>query len=605
MRETKRTQRLALDLDHAFQTQKVIKVWKSTIRNALRNQPLEDLHDFLDIHRNIGSFSERLRQDILAGHYNPSSPEFVHLEKRDGIPRRLVIPEPSDALALQCIVEVLEKEIKNNQPSKNSFYSRSHNPEGVDKVDDSFPYPWWMLWPEFQNRIWKFTKSHKYVVVADIANYFDCIPLGSLRNTISSCGHFSENLLNFLFYMLEAFSWRPYYMPHSGVGLPQINFDAPRLLAHAYLFKVDEELEKFTDGDFVRWMDDVDAGVDSREEGKKLLRNLDNVLASQGLRLNANKTKILSAKEAVEYFKIQENRRLTVIQNCIKEGIGNEKTKMQQKILLKSYFERFNEKPRSGQWDKVFKRYLTLFGILEDPHIDKFIPPIIADCPSLRGAAFKYFIRLGINSRRLNILERFLLSGDCEDDVSLFEAVQCLIAWHTPTSGKTVDRMLVLAKNLVRKNGFSSPSRVTASLWLTAKYGSRNDLISLIQSTKGVWEKSGWTARQVAAITPLLSKQDRLLVAETATQNGLLQALEVLAHISSIKRMQSLDKQLSSYLMHQPSPNWDHYPLPKVILAIAIFQGKLKPALKEKLRDNMTDFIQDKRYKYLLNVHCP
>jgi hypothetical protein len=77
--------------------------------------------------------------------------------------------------------------------------------------------------------------SYQYIVVTDIANYFDCIPLASLRNTLASCGKFSENLLNFLFYLLEAFSWRPYYMPHSGVGLPQINFDAPRLLAHAYL----------------------------------------------------------------------------------------------------------------------------------------------------------------------------------------------------------------------------------------------------------------------------------------------------------------------------------------------------------------------------------
>ena len=226
---------LSLDLDYAFKTQKIVKVWRYTVRHGLRKQPLEDLHDFLDIHRNIQSFAARLRKDVLDGHYKPSSPEFVHLEKRDGIPRRLAIPEPANALALQCIVEVLESELKKAQPSQNSYYSRTHTQGDVEHVDGTFAYPWWILWPQFQQRILKFTDSYQYIVVTDIANYFDCIPLASLRNTLASCGKFSENLLNFLFYLLEAFSWRPYYMPHSGVGLPQINFDAPRLLAHAYL----------------------------------------------------------------------------------------------------------------------------------------------------------------------------------------------------------------------------------------------------------------------------------------------------------------------------------------------------------------------------------
>ena len=49
---------------------------------------------------------------------------------------------------------------------------------------------------------------------------------------------------NFLFFLLDAFTWRPYYMPASGVGLPQLNFDAPRLLAHAYLFPIDTPISK-------------------------------------------------------------------------------------------------------------------------------------------------------------------------------------------------------------------------------------------------------------------------------------------------------------------------------------------------------------------------
>ena len=40
-------------------------------------------------------------------------------------------------------------------------------------------------------------------------------------------GKFHEELIDFLFFMLESFIWRPDYIPLSGVGLPQIQFDAP------------------------------------------------------------------------------------------------------------------------------------------------------------------------------------------------------------------------------------------------------------------------------------------------------------------------------------------------------------------------------------------
>lgn len=53
MQGTQRTQNLSLDLDYAFTIQKIVKVWRDTVHPGLRKQPLKDLHDFLDIHRNI------------------------------------------------------------------------------------------------------------------------------------------------------------------------------------------------------------------------------------------------------------------------------------------------------------------------------------------------------------------------------------------------------------------------------------------------------------------------------------------------------------------------------------------------------------------------
>ena len=303
---------VARDLDDVFSIPRMRSAWQDTVRTGLRRQPLADLHDFLDVHRNLEPYLRTLRTEVLTGNYRPLPPEIILIEKRDGIPRRLCLPAPADAILLQTVADALEPAIRAQQPHANAYYSRSHAPPSAKDVDGTFGYQWWVLWPEFQTRIWHFAATYSHVVVTDVANYFDCIPLAGLRNRIASCGVFKETVLNFLFFLLDAFTWRPFYMPHSGVGLPQLNFDAPRLLAHAYLFPVDEELQRRTGGDFVRWMDDINCGVADVGSARHLLRGLETVLNSLGIRLNAGKTTVLEARAALAHFWVNENRYLKI-----------------------------------------------------------------------------------------------------------------------------------------------------------------------------------------------------------------------------------------------------------------------------------------------------
>jgi hypothetical protein len=598
---TFRSQSLAIDLEHALSVGRIVKVWKNVVRDGLRRQPIEDLHDFLDVHRNIEGFARRLRKDVLDGRYRPASPEFVHLEKRDGIPRRLAVPEAGDALLLQCLVEAIEPAIERAQPSKNAYYSRTHVPGSVEQVDGTFGYPWWILWPQFQDRIWKFTNTHPCVVVTDIANYFDSIPLAALRNTVAELGQFSENLLNFLFFLLESFCWRPYYIPSSGVGLPQINFDAPRLLATAYLFRIDRELDRATKGDFVRWMDDIDAGVASRQDGKRLLRDLETVLNSQGLRLNSGKSRILSAKEACEHFWVQENRYLTIVENSIANGVDHADLRALKVAMLERRYRRFERKRRSGNWDKVYKRYLKLFGLLKADVVEGRLSQLLEDAPVLRGAVLRYLQLLGPSARRLRIVENFLTSGHCEDEASLFEAVKCLVSWQLPANGSLVARMCRLAHSVARANGTQSPAGVAAAIWLLAKYGSGASLGGLLQEARHVWSRNSWAARQVAGVVPLVPRRFRTLVIETAAGHGLVQSLQVLANIFSLQRLPKLDRQLESYLSHAPRVGYP-YPLQKVIVARSVLDGAMLSDEKRRTRAFLAKFIEDKRYRALLGL---
>ena len=68
--------------------------------------------------------------------------------------------------------------------------------------------------------------------------------------------------------------WQPDYMPRVPIGLPQMNLDAPRLLAHCFLFEIDTFLESIPNADFARFMDDIDIGVDTVSEAREVIKNL-------------------------------------------------------------------------------------------------------------------------------------------------------------------------------------------------------------------------------------------------------------------------------------------------------------------------------------------
>lgn len=594
--------RVAKDLDAVFTVPRMERVWRRAVRTGLRRQSLADLHDFLDVHRNLKPYLQALRSEVIGGQYRPLPPEITLLEKRDGIPRRLSLPAPGDAILLQTLVEVLEAAIASQQPHANAFYSQSHSPPTPEDVDGTFAYPWWILWPEFQQRIWKFANTFDYVVIADLANYFDCIPLLSLRNRLASFHAFSEHVLNFLFFMLDAFTWRPFYMPHSGVGLPQLNFDAPRLLAHCYLFPIDQELQTRTGGNFVRWMDDIDCGVPDQEAARNLLRALELVLNSIGVRLNSSKTTVLKAQDALAHFWVHENQALTILINGVKSATAGSPVWLALSgYALKRYFRR---KERRGQWDKVFKRYLTLFGLLNSASLQHDAAKSLVDAPGLRGAVCRYFTLLGPSPGRLNYLDSFLRSGRVLDDASAFEVIRVLIAWRGQRKGKRKDAILNLVP-VVARLGSETPGNtdltvvgVSSAIWLLAKYGSPAELYAFLCKSEKVWTRSSWAARQVAAATPLLEKDAGKEVQRRIVQSGLLEAFRVLASCNQMMRLKGLDKQLQSYLLHPPTASHP-YPLEKAIVARTVLMG-LDDAGRKQLRKDLRKIVNDPCYEAII-----
>jgi hypothetical protein len=571
---TERLKHRLLNLENCFHPSAMESCWQKIVKNGMRKQEFLDLHDYYDFHKNRKTLIPIIREQIVAGIYSPKPPQIIRKEKKYGVCRHIQIPTPDDALVLQTLVEKLAPTLLKAQPSKRSYYSRSHSsPKSESEIDETFSYEWWQLWPEFQEKIYEFSKVFKYIVVTDIANYYDNVSFAGLRNVISGYGNFDEELLDFLFFMLEAFVWRPDYLPLSGFGLPQVNFDAPRLLGHSFLFEIDRYLKQQTNDNFVRWMDDIDFGVNTIQEGKRILRNLDELLLMRGLRLNMGKTKILSSEEAKHYFLAAENRYLTHLDKRINRRIDQGKDLKDDIEKAKNRFRKFLEKDRSGRWGKVYKRYFTLAGKTNSTFLESYTPEILRNSPGIRDSAFLYYSRLGYSRKRFKHLLDFFLTHDCSCDVTVFSVVKVLTAWEIPSKSKAISEVIDAAKTRVRQ--FPSSADFIAALWLLAKYSAANELFSEIWSHRSLWESSDFASRQVACVTPLLQqeKEHSQEIERIFIEAGRLQAIRVMNNINLLRSSNNITSNNNPLNMYLTQKNSGVYPLSKFLILIAILQS--------------------------------
>jgi hypothetical protein len=219
-------------------------------------------------------------------------------------------------------------------PTNKSFYAPGDHQFSKIIKGQSSEYGSLNAWLSFQQTIFGFATSKKFIVVTDIANYYDTISYDHLRNILADLSLAREHALDLLIYTLSCMLWQPDYMPRVPVGLPQSNLDAPRLLAHSFLFEIDEFLSQKTTVDFARYMDDIDVGVDSLAEGKRVLRDLDLALQTRQIRLNSGKTRILSEPEACNHFKIRENSLIDKLAENISTKIAERRSTVKEKTKV-------------------------------------------------------------------------------------------------------------------------------------------------------------------------------------------------------------------------------------------------------------------------------
>ncbi|HYJ85119.1 MAG TPA: RNA-directed DNA polymerase [Pyrinomonadaceae bacterium] len=170
------------------------------------------------------------------------------------------------------------------------FAYRLHNEHtDVEWFQHYFP-----LWERFDARSIEIIDSGRpYVVVADIAGYYELIDLFTLRSDLNGLDVDSETLA---LLMTCLHRWARVQRR----GVPQ-GFSASDVLAKLYLNAVDVQLraEGFV---HFRWVDDFRIFCRSESEARRVLLILPQILGARELVLQAHKTRILAGEQARAKF---------------------------------------------------------------------------------------------------------------------------------------------------------------------------------------------------------------------------------------------------------------------------------------------------------------
>jgi len=547
----------------------------------MRDQFLPDPIDHLDFHQSLSAECERLETLIISGSYSPGETRRLLQEKSKGLCRQLVIPTVRDALVLQCLSDCMYRDIRNREPTDKAFFEPSdHHFSQKSKFFQKSEYGSYRAWLNFQAEIFRFSKNRDYVVVTDIANYYDGISYVHLRNVISDVAtEVREPVLDMLIYVLSGLLWQPDYTPRIEIGLPQMNLDAPRILAHCFLYELDSYLAQSYGGDFVRFMDDIDVGVDSIAQARNILKCIDLVLHTRHIRLNSGKTQIFARKEALDHFRVHENALLDRIELRINAkvdagvSVGRERRAMSRALVVQWRKKRFD----SGSGEKILKRMLGIARRIGAQVDDTLLYEIMLRRPGSRVSVLSTISSTPLTRARAILLWTVLRDEQIVDDATFVHTAHYLNESLVAQRRGMEPAILAMAQ-IMRDDIFG----LYAKIWILSKYGSRDEIYDVVLRYKAMWQGDAWLGRLVGGLYPIFirSRRESLFRALVASSEN-PDAMRVYAFHDDLRRDQKAFEKSFPFLKAQNLSKGTGIMHAKFLLLVSALANTAVPAAKK------------------------